>query len=89
MLSENNMNREQLLSRVEVNPKIMVGKPVIKGTRLPVALILELLAAGQTNKQIIAEYAKIDEQDIAACLYMAAHTIKHIYPSHQKVEFIL
>lgn len=48
--------KESLLDRVELNSKIMLGKPVIKGTRLPIELILEKLAYGQTEDQILEDY---------------------------------
>ena len=44
------------LKRIIVNPKVMVGKPVIRGTRIPVYLILELLASGMTEKELLQEY---------------------------------
>jgi uncharacterized protein (DUF433 family) len=59
--------RDELIKRIEINPRIMGGKPVIHGTRIAVGLILGLLVEGWTNAEILAEY-KINEQDIAACL---------------------
>lgn len=50
--------------RIEVNPKILGGKPVIKGTRIPVYLILELLSAGYDFKRIITAYPTLTEEDI-------------------------
>ena len=62
---------EELLERIVVDPDILVGKPVIKGTRVPVCLIVELVAAGMTSKQIIEEYPQLKEEDVkAAQLYM-------------------
>ncbi|MDA2922266.1 DUF433 domain-containing protein [Patescibacteria group bacterium AH-259-L07] len=56
---------------IEVDPKIMVGKPVIKGTRIPVYLILNLLAAGYTFERIIKAYPELKKQDIKAALEYA------------------
>ncbi len=54
--------------RIETNPDILVGKPVIKGTRVPVSLILNLLAHGYTAKRIIAAYPILKRQDITAAV---------------------
>ncbi|MGD0405700.1 MAG: DUF433 domain-containing protein [Candidatus Bathyarchaeia archaeon] len=54
--------------RIEVNPKILGGKPVIKGTRIPVYLILELLSAGYDFKRIITAYPTLTEEDIIAAV---------------------
>ena len=50
------MSDQQLLERIAINPKIMVGKPVIKGTRLTVEYVLNLLAHGATAEEILQEY---------------------------------
>jgi uncharacterized protein (DUF433 family) len=62
--------------RIEVNPKILVGKPVIKGTRLAVEFILELLAERWTHAQILKSYPQLTDEDIWAVLQYAAQTIK-------------
>jgi uncharacterized protein (DUF433 family) len=54
--------------RIIVNPKIMCGKPVIKGTRIPVYLILNLLAAGYTFERIVEAYPQLTKKDIKAAL---------------------
>jgi uncharacterized protein (DUF433 family) len=54
--------------RIEVNPKILGGKPIIKGTRIPVQLILELLSAGYDFKRIITAYPTLTEEDIKAAV---------------------
>ena len=54
--------------RIVVNPKIMVGKPIIKGTRIPVEAILKRLADGMTISDILEEYPNITEKDIRAAL---------------------
>jgi len=65
------MKEKNLLERITINPKIMVGKPVIKGTRLTVEHILNLLAHGSTTEDIIKEYKGLKPEDIQACLLFA------------------
>jgi uncharacterized protein (DUF433 family) len=60
---------------IEVNPKVMVGKPVIRGTRITVEQILEKLAAGRTTKEILASYPHIDERQVLACLEYARRSL--------------
>ena len=69
-------NMEELLDRIVVDPDILVGKPVIKGTRVPVYLIVELVAAGLTTKQIIKEYPQLKEEDIKAALLYASKLVE-------------
>lgn len=56
---------------IEINPKIMVGKPVIKGTRITVELVLEKLASGQTIEDILRSYPHLNREQILACLEYA------------------
>lgn len=70
------MERKQLLERIALNPKIMVGKPVIRGTRLTVQYILNLLARGATVDEILQEYKGLTEEDILACLLYASETLE-------------
>lgn len=63
--------------RIITNPKIMFGKPVIKGTRVPVELILEKLAQGETIEYLQKAYPRITRADISACLLFAQHSIKN------------
>ena len=58
--------------RIQSNPKIMMGKPVIKGTRIPVYVILNLLAQGQTARMIQKEYPDVTKDDIVAVMRFAA-----------------
>jgi len=58
--------------RIKIDPKIMLGKPVIKGTRIPVYVVLKLLAEGYTTSEIIDEYPDLTEKDIHAALQYAA-----------------
>ena len=66
------MNDEQLLERIALDPKVMTGKPVIKGTRLTVDHILNLLAHGSTRSEILEEYDGLTSDDVQACLLFAA-----------------
>jgi len=70
------MERNQLLERIAVDPKIMVGKPVIRGTRLTVQYILNLLAHGATIEEIFQEYKGLTKEDILACLLYASETLE-------------
>ncbi|MHC3129390.1 MAG: DUF433 domain-containing protein [Candidatus Bathyarchaeota archaeon] len=62
---------------IEVNPKILGGKPVIRGTRVPVYLILELLSAGYDFKRIVADYPTLKEEDVKAAVEYAAKIVKN------------
>lgn len=70
------MTDQQLLERITLNPKVMVGKPVIKGTRLTVEYILNLLAHGATPEEIIKEYQGLTQQDIQACILFATKALE-------------
>jgi len=70
------MNENQLLDRISMNRKVMVGKPVIKGTRLTVEYILNLLAHGSTSEEILHEYEGLTQEDIQACLLFATRSLK-------------
>jgi uncharacterized protein (DUF433 family) len=69
------MTDKQLLERITVDPKIMVGKPVIQGTRLTVEYILNLLAHGATVPEILDEYEGLVVEDIQACLLFATKSL--------------
>jgi uncharacterized protein (DUF433 family) len=71
------MTDEKLLERIVSNPKIMVGKPTIKGTRLTVDHILNLLAHGSTTDAILAEYQGLSTDDIKACLLFASQSLSN------------
>lgn len=73
---------DELLYRITVNPKVMAGKPVIRGTRIPVEQVLRLLAQGMTIKQVLDDYPHLTKDDImAALLYAAKITGKEeVYP---------
>jgi uncharacterized protein (DUF433 family) len=59
--------------RIEVNPDVLTGKPVVRGTRLAVELILELLAAGETESKLLSDYPRLTREDLFACLAYASH----------------
>jgi uncharacterized protein (DUF433 family) len=67
---------------IEISPKIMMGKPVIKGTRLTVELILVSLAAGESNENLLSAHPRLTREGISAALSFAAHALKgeNIYP---------
>ena len=71
------MKEQQLLDRITLNPNLMAGKPVIKGTRLTVEHILNLLAHGATVKEILAEYDGLTKEDIQACLLFATRSLEN------------
>jgi uncharacterized protein (DUF433 family) len=59
---------EDWKSRITVDPEILAGKPIIKGTRIPVELIIDLLANGWTTEEILENYPKLKKEDITAAL---------------------
>lgn len=63
--------------RIEVNPQIMLGKPVIRGTRIPVELILRKLAEGATEQDLLDAYPRLQQADIRAALAYAADSLAH------------
>ncbi len=71
------MREEQLLQRITINPKVMVGKPVIRGTRLTVEYILNLLAHGATVEEILQEYKGVTHEDIQACILFATKALEN------------
>jgi uncharacterized protein (DUF433 family) len=62
--------------RIVVEPKVMVGKPVVKGTRLTVEFIIDLLANGWSEAEIIRNYLGLTVQDIRACLAFASQLLQ-------------
>lgn len=61
--------------RIEINPKVMLGKPVIRGTRIPVELILRKLSEGATQADLLEAYPRLTKSDIQAALAYAADTL--------------
>ena len=64
------------MDRIVVNPKILGGKPIIKGTRIAVSLILEWLAAGMTPEEIVKEYPHLTSKDTTAAVRYAAKLLE-------------
>ena len=63
-------------ARITVDPRVLVGKPVIKGTRIAVEFVIDLLARGWTTEQILKEYDHLAVEDIQACLAYASEVLK-------------
>jgi len=63
--------------RIEINPKVMLGKPVIRGSRITVELILRKLGEGATEKDLLNAYPKLTREDIQAAMRYAADTLAH------------
>ncbi|WP_447978464.1 DUF433 domain-containing protein [Candidatus Nitrospira bockiana] len=64
-------------NRVEMNPNVMMGKPVIRGTRIPVELILRKLGEGATEGDLLDAYPRLTKADIQAAIWYAADTVAH------------
>ncbi len=73
------METNQLLKRISVDPNICFGKPCIQGTRIWVSLVLDFLANGMSNKEIIAEYPQLTDEDIRACIAYGAEMSRERY----------
>jgi uncharacterized protein (DUF433 family) len=73
------MTREQLLSRISIDPTVCFGKPCIKGHRLWVSLILDFLAAGATIEELLNNYPGIEEADVRACIAYGAEMARERY----------
>ncbi len=65
------------MNRITANPKILGGKPVIRGTRISVEFILELLASDVSESEILQDYPHLSKEDISACLRYAANSLKN------------
>ena len=66
---------EQLLQRIALNPEVMAGKPLIRGTRVPVELIVRMLAQGISETEILHEYPRLQPEDVRAALAYAAQAL--------------
>lgn len=83
------MTRDNLLSRISIDPNICFGKPRIRGHRIPVYLILNLLAGGETIEEILQEYPSIEREDVLACLAYGAEMSRDVFveiPLSSKVQ---
>jgi uncharacterized protein (DUF433 family) len=65
------------IDRIEINPRVCNGRPVIKGTRIPVAVILEQMAEGETWHDLLAGYPELTLEDIKAALQYARSVLEH------------
>jgi len=70
------MNDPDWRDRITVDPKVLVGKPVVKGTRMSVEFVLDLLARGWTFEQVLHEYDHLTADDIRACLGYAGEMLR-------------
>jgi len=66
-----------MLDRIEINPRVCGGKPVIGGTRIPISVILEHLASGESWDRILEGFPEIRREDIAAAIQYARASIEH------------
>lgn len=84
------MKDKELLGRIAVDPEVMVGKPVIRGTRIPVALILKMLGQGIPVEEILREYPRLEKVDIEAAIAYAAHVVEHeeVFPLPVRGELV-
>ncbi len=69
------MKKEDLLKRITVNPKVMVGKPTIRGLRITVEQILKALAGGVTAEELLEDYPELEKEDIQAALLYASELV--------------
>ncbi len=73
------MNRHELLSRISIDPEVCFGKPCIRGHRIWVSLVLDLLADGWTVEQLLDEYPGVEEADVLACIAYGAEMSRERY----------
>lgn len=66
-----------IADRIEVNPKVMLGKPVIRGTRITVELIVRKLGEGASEKELLEAYPRLTQEDIQSALRYAADSVSH------------
>ncbi|MBI4763394.1 MAG: DUF433 domain-containing protein [Deltaproteobacteria bacterium] len=65
------------LDRIEINPKVCNGRPVVKGTRIPISVLLEQIAEGDSWETILAGYPELKREDLQAALFYARESIDH------------
>jgi uncharacterized protein (DUF433 family) len=80
------MHNEELLTRISIDPDICFGKPCIKGHRIWVSLILDMLASGMALKEILDNYPGIEEKDILACIAYGAEMSRERYIELPKAQ---
>lgn len=76
---------EELLQRISIDPEIMAGKPVIRGTRVPVETVVRMLAQGTPEGEILKEYPRLQLEDVRAALTYAAQSLaeEDVFPLPQ------
>lgn len=74
---------EVLLERIVADPKVLAGKPLVRGTRISVELVLDLLARGYSKEDVLAQYDHLTVEDVHACLAYAREVIhaERVYPA--------
>ncbi len=80
------MRDDDLLERITCQPSVMAGKPVIRGTRLTVAYILNLRAHGSSEEEILAEYEGLTQEDLLACYLVAGKSLEKTSLPPQMLE---
>ncbi len=82
MEAKDNSSADKLLERITINPEVNHGKPSVRGLRYPVEMLLELLTAGMTIEEILADYQDLEREDILAALAFATRItqIKRLQP---------
>ena len=73
------MSRDELLARISVDPAVCFGKPCVRGHRIWVSLILDLLAGGATIEELLDDYPGLEEADIRACIAYGAEVARERY----------
>jgi uncharacterized protein (DUF433 family) len=73
------MTRDELLSRISINPNVCFGKPCIRGHRIWVSLILDCLSSGISVKEVLDDYPGLEEADILACIAYGAEMSRERY----------
>ena len=73
------MDKQALLARISIGPKICFGKPCIRGHRIWVSLVLDLLASGLTVEEVVNRYPGIEEDDVLACIAYGAEMSRDRY----------
>jgi len=73
------MKREELLKRISIDPRVCFGKPCIRGHRIWVSLILDMLASGMTGEDILTEYPDLTAEDVQACIAYGAEMSRERY----------
>lgn len=68
---------EEVMDRIVIDPEVLAGKPVIKGTRIPVYLIIELLGNGVTEEEVLWQYPTLKKEDVKAALLYASKCLEN------------